>query len=90
MTMNTPNGPMKATLTLKSDGVALTGSIAGGLGSVDLEDGKIDGDNLSWRLTVPQMNNMIVNCTATIDGDELTGEAEMGSFGKATLEATRA
>ncbi len=89
MTMNTPMGPQTATLTLKSDGDALTGSMTGPQGAVDLEDGKIDGDNLTWKITAAQMN-MTIEFTATVDGDKITGEAELGSFGKATLEGTRA
>ncbi|MCH7698996.1 MAG: hypothetical protein IH865_08690 [Chloroflexi bacterium] len=89
MTMNTPMGPQTGKLTLKSNGDALEGTMVGPQGEVPLEDGKIDGDNLSWKITAAQMN-MVIEFKATVDGDKLTGEAELGSFGKATLEATRA
>ena len=89
MTMNTPMGPQSGTLTLASNGDALTGSMTGPQGVVELEDGKIDGDNLSWKITAAQMN-MTVEFTATVNDDKMTGEAELGSFGKATLEGTRA
>ena len=89
MTMNTPMGPQSATLTLASNGDALTGSMTGPQGAVDLQDGKIDGDILSWKITAAQMN-MTIEFTATVNDDKMTGEAELGSFGKATLEGTRA
>ena len=88
MTMNTPMGPQSATLELKTNGDSLEGSMAGPQGTVPLEDGKIDGDGLSWKITVAQMN-MTIEFNATVDGDKMTGEAELGSFGKATLEGTR-
>lgn len=89
MTMNTPMGPQSATLTLASNGDALTGSMTGPQGAVDLQDGKIDGDILSWKITAAQMN-MTIEFTATVNDDKMTGEAELGSFGKATLEGKRA
>jgi len=87
--MNTPMGPQAGTLTLASNGNELTGSISGPQGSMDIEDGKIDGDDLSWKLTVAQMN-MTIEVKAKVDGDKMTGEATLGSFGTATLEGTRA
>lgn len=89
MTMNTPMGPQTGKLTLKSNGDVLEGTMVGPQGEVALEDGKIDGDNLTWKITAAQMG-MTIEFTATVDGDKLTGEAELGSFGKATLEGTRA
>ena len=89
MTMNTPMGPQSATLTLTSNGDSLSGSMTGPQGAVDLQDRRIDGDNLSWKITAAQMN-MTIEFTATISDDKMTGEAELGSFGKATLEGTRA
>ena len=89
MTMNTPMGPQSATPALTSKGDALTGSMTGPQGAVDLEDGKFDGDSLSWKITDAQMN-MTVEFTATVNDDKMTGETELGSFGKATLEGTRA
>ncbi len=89
MTMNTPMGAQSATLELKTNGDSLEGSMAGPQGTVALEEGKVDGDSLSWKITAAQMN-MVIEFSATVDGDKMTGEAELGSFGKATLEGTRA
>ena len=89
MTMNTPMGPQTGDLKLTTNGETLEGTMAGPQGEVALEDGKVDGDNLSWKITAAQMN-MTIEFSATVDGDKLTGEAELGTFGKATLEGTRA
>ena len=89
LTMNTPMGAQPATLKLVSDGDTLTGSVSGPQGEVAIEDGKINGDELSWKITVEQMN-MTIETKAKVDGDKLTGEASLGSFGSATLEGTRA
>ena len=87
--MTTPMGPQSGTLTLVTDGSEMTGSISGPQGALDIEDGKIDGDELSWKLTVAQMN-MTIEVKAKVDGDKMTGEADAGAMGKMALEGTRA
>ncbi len=89
LTMNTPMGPQQGTLDLKTNGDALEGSMTGPQGTVQLEDGKADGDDLSWKITAIQMNMSIV-FTAKLDGDKMTGEADLGTFGRATIEGARA
>ncbi len=88
VTMNTPMGAQSATLTLKSNGDALEGTMTGDQGTTEIEDGKVDGNALSWGITAPQMG-MKIEFTGTVDGDKISGEAEIGTFGKATFEGTR-
>ena len=46
------NGAVTNTLTLKASGSTLTGSLAGGRGGeVNISDGKVDGDNISFSVT---------------------------------------
>lgn len=89
MTMNTPMGPQTGTLTLKSNGGSLEGNMAGPQGSLDIEEGKVDGDNLTWAINMTQPMAMKLDFKAVVDGDKITGEVDLGSFGKATLEGTR-
>jgi hypothetical protein len=50
--MTTPNGDVPVNLTFKADGAALTGSTSGPDGAtIDIKDGKIDGNNLSFTVT---------------------------------------
>jgi len=90
ITMNTPMGPQTATLTLKSNGDSLEGTVSGPQGSLDIEEGKVDGDTLTWAINMTQPMAMRLDAKATVDGDKLTGEVDLGSFGKATMEGTRA
>jgi hypothetical protein len=87
--MNTPMGAQAGTLTLKSNGGSLEGELNGAQGVAPIEDGKIDGNSLSWAVTAQQLA-MKIMFTATVDGDKISGEAELGTFGKATFEGTRA
>lgn len=89
MTMNTPMGAQQGTLTLKSNAGSLEGTLAGPQGTIDIEDGKIDGNALSWSINAVQMG-MKIGFSATLDGDKIAGEADLGAFGKASFEGTRA
>jgi hypothetical protein len=89
LTLNTPMGAQQGTLTLKANGDSLEGTMAGPQGTLPLEDGKIDGSSLSWGITAAQMG-MKIAFAATLDGDSISGEAQLGAFGTATFNGTRA
>jgi len=88
--VKSPLGDQKSTLTVKSDGSTFTGTNAGAMGSVDIDDGKVDGNTISWtmKMTVPMP--MTLDCTATIDGDTITGNVGAGAFGSFPMTGTRA
>ena len=89
LNMNTPMGAQQGTLEKKTNGNSLEGTMTGPQGVVPLEDGNVNGDVLTWSITAQQMG-MKIEFTVTVDGDKISGEAELGSFGKATIEGTRA
>jgi len=54
------NGAVTNTLTLKAAGGTLTGSLAGGRGGeVNISDGKVDGDNISFTVVREFNGNQI-------------------------------
>jgi hypothetical protein len=68
------NGAQTQTLTLKSDGATLTGNLDGGRGgAVDITEGKIDGTNVSFKVTRAgrQGGNQTTTYTGTLSGDDL-------------------
>lgn len=86
----TPMGPQKGVLTVTpGEGDTFTGQIAGDLGSMDIKDGTITGNTLSWRMKMTMPMPMDLDCTATIDGDTLTGTVKAGMFGTMDLTGTR-
>jgi len=89
LSMTTPMGTQASTLILKSNGGALEGSMDGPQGTVAIEEGKVDGNAASWAITAAAMN-MKITFAANVDGDKIAGEAELGTFGKATFEGARA
>ena len=54
------NGPQTQTLILKADGNTLTGSVQGGRGgAVDISNGTIDGNNVSFTVVREFQDNKI-------------------------------
>ncbi len=85
----TPMGEQKAKMTLTSDGDTFSGKSEGAMASMDIENGKIDGDTITWtmELTVPM--KMTLEGKATISGDEMTGEIKAGMMGSSPMTGTR-
>ena len=87
--VKSPMGDQKTTMTVNSDGGSFTGTVSGAMGSVDIADGKVDGNNLSWKQSITVPMPMTLDCTATVDGDTLTGQVGAGAFGSFPLTGTR-
>jgi hypothetical protein len=85
-------GAQTQTLTLKSDGVKLTGSLDTGRGgATEITEGKIDGMNVSFKATrAGQKGNVTTSYTGTLTGDDLkltpTREGGGGKGGGAAQE----
>lgn len=87
---NTPMGPQSATITLATDGNTLTGNMSGSQGAIDIEDGAVDGDSLSWKANITSPMAMTLEFSATVNGDEISGNVKLGAFGNASFSGTRA
>jgi hypothetical protein len=87
--VRTPLGDQKATLTVRSAGATFTGSLSGALGSVEIPNGTVDGDTLAWVMSITTPMTMTLECSATIDGDALTGSVGAGVLGSFPLSGTR-
>ena len=88
LTLQTPMGAQDRTLTLTADGAALTGTMAGPQGDVQIEDGSVAGDVVSWSMVAPQLGAKVV-FKGTVTGDTLTGRVELGAFGSAPFSGVK-
>lgn len=70
--MATPQGEVPVTYTLVEDGSTLVGSTSGPDGATPIADGKVDGDNLSFNLTI-NFNGMPMTMayTGVVKGDTI-------------------
>src|SRR6201985_23867 len=79
--INSPMGAQKATLDLKTDGGTLSGTQSAAQGSGPLENGKVDGNALTWSAKITSPMPMTLEFAGTVDGDKLSGSVKAGSFG---------
>ena len=89
-TMQTPMGPQQGTLLLKTDGNMLTGKLSGSQGEIEIKDGTVDGNSLAWKADITTPMAMTLEFSATVNGDEISGNVKLGAFGNASLTGTRA
>jgi hypothetical protein len=87
--VKSPMGDQSGTLTVVVDGDSFTGQMAGGMGSMDVVDGKVAGDILTWKMNMVVPMPMTLDCEATVDGDTITGAVNAGAFGAMPLSGTR-
>jgi hypothetical protein len=85
----TPMGDQKSVLTVNVSGDSWTGTNAGAQGSLDVYDGKVDGNTLTWKMNMTVPMPMTLEGTATVDGDSITGSVKAGMFGSMPLSGTR-
>ncbi|WP_324696149.1 hypothetical protein ACLIMP_13700 [Novosphingobium aerophilum] len=85
----TPMGHQKGTLTIIPAGDTFTGQITGDLGTMELRDGKISGNTLSWKMKMTSPMPIDLDCKATVDGTDLTGTIKAGFFGTMKLEGNK-
>lgn len=86
----TPLGPQKGVLTVvPGEGDSFSGTIAGDLGQMDIRDGRINGDTLTWQMKMTMPMPMDLDCTATVTGYALTGTVKAGMFGTMEITGTR-
>lgn len=87
----TPMGDQKGTFTVNVDGSSFTGSVSSAMmGSMEVTDGKVDGNRLTWKMDMKVPMPMTLEGDATVDGDSITGEVKAGAFGSMALSGTRA
>ena len=87
--INSPLGAQKATLDIATNGSSLTGTQTAQQGSGPLENGKIDGSNLSWSAKITTPLPLTLDFAGTVDGDKLSGSVKAGSFGSFPFTGNR-
>lgn len=87
--VKSPMGDQKSTMTVVVDGDTWSGTNAGAQGSLDVYDGKVDGNTLTWKMDMKVPMPMTLEGTATVDGDAISGSVKAGMFGSMALSGTR-
>lgn len=90
LTINTPMGQQTATLSVKADGGALNGTMAAMAGAQNIENGAVDGDNVSWTTDIVVPMPMTLAFKGVVSGDTIDGSVTLGAFGESTFSGVRA
>ncbi len=86
-----PMGDQKSTFTIVDNGDGtFSGSNAGAQGALDVYDGKIDGNTVTWKMDMIVPMPTTLEVTATVDGDSISGSIKAGMFGSMPMSGTRA
>jgi hypothetical protein len=90
ISVETPIGTQAATLTLSTDGGALSGTQGADGKSATITDGKVDGNKVSWKVAITNPMPLTLEFEGTVEGDKISGHANAGAFGAMPFSGTRA
>lgn len=89
ITTKSPMGSQDGVLNLANQGSTLTGTMSGPQGDIEIQDGTVNGNDLSWKAQVTSPMAITLEVTAAVDGDAISGNIKLGAFGNATFSGTR-
>lgn len=90
LTMETPMGERTATLDVTSAGGALSGKQSADGNSAEIFDGTADGNAVAWKVSITTPMPMTLEYSATVEGDAMSGQMQIGVFGSFPFSGTRA
>ena len=90
LTVTTPQGENRASMTVTQAGATLDGTMATEMGTVQVTDGRVTGQRVTFTITLPisgQTTTIVFR--GTVDGNRMTGTADLGAMGSATFTGER-
>ena len=88
--MSTPMGDRDATLSLKNAGGTLTGTQGAEGNTAEIFDGKANGDDVSWKVSITNPMPLTLDFTGKVSGDSISGEMGIGPMGSFPFKGKRA
>ena len=90
LVVKSPMGDQKSVVTFKQEGGTLTGTGEAQGNSQALQNGKIDGANISWSVSITTPFPMTLEFAGTFSGDTMSGKVKAGAFGSFDWSGARA
>jgi hypothetical protein len=90
LTMETPMGERRSTLTLSTSGGTLTGKQEAEGNTTEIAEGTVNGNNASWKVSITNPMPLTLTFSGTVDGNSMTGSADTGMFGSFPFQGKRA
>ena len=88
--VKSPMGEQPSTLSVTNEGGTLTGTQSAQGQSQAIQNGKVDGNTVTWSNSITQPMPMTLEFTGTLDGDTLNGSVKAGAFGSFPFTGKRA
>jgi hypothetical protein len=85
-TVSGPNGDFQIGFNFKVDGAKLTGTVEGPNGEVPIDEGKVEGDHISFKT---HFDDSEINHEGTVSGDTIQLKVE-GPWGESEMTLKRA
>ena len=89
LVVSTPMGERHGSLSLKTEGSTVKGSQMADGNSTEIFDGTVNGNEISWRVSITDPMPMTLEFTGTVDGNEIAGTVKLGEFGNSSFSGTR-
>ncbi|MCZ7656705.1 MAG: hypothetical protein M5U07_02060 [Xanthobacteraceae bacterium] len=90
LTMETPMGERRATLAVKAEGGALTGTQSADGDSTEIFEGTASGESVAWKVSITNPMPLTLEFNGTVDGDKMSGTMSAGFYGSWPFTGTRA
>jgi hypothetical protein len=90
ITLSTPMGERKTTLSIKAAGGALNGTQGADGNSTEIFDGTANGDDVAWKVSITNPMPLTLAFSGKVTGDNMSGEASIGPMGSFPFTGSRA
>jgi hypothetical protein len=90
ITLSTPMGERKTTLSVKTAGGALSGTQGADGNSTEIFDGTANGDDVNWKVSITNPMPLTLEFSGKVSGDSMSGEASIGPMGSFPFTGSRA
>ena len=90
LTVQSPNGPLSATLVLRREGEGLAGSLSSPIGTAQVRGGAVNGSELRCTIAMDMGGQSIeLTLIGTLDGNSIRGSLVSGTLGNFDFTGTK-
>ncbi len=80
--IDTHLGKQEVTVTLKTAGDKLSGTIESMFGTVDFSGGTVKSNTVAWSMEISSpIGNLRLDCSGKVSGNDISGGVKTGDFG---------
>ncbi len=89
LTMQTPMGERRSTVTLVANGGTLMGEQAAEGNTGAIFDGTVSGDDVTWKISITDPMPLTLEFNGSVTGDAMSGRMSAGLLGSWPFSGSR-